>query len=183
MSKVVKVKKHKAGSAQGLKVKQAALPAPAEPQVAEAVPSKSAAQDVPQPPVKDIPTEVASASQPETPATSLGSTASASTPEQFASTQVPGAGGDASSSPVGQFIDAWTSSLNPNVFKSLLAFGGALALVNMQSSGSSVSTPPIEQKPEPSSSDGRAIDGYLANALVWRDTNGNQSWDAGEPYA
>jgi VCBS repeat-containing protein len=87
---------------------------------------------------------------------------------------------------LGQSVQAWVQQINPEVFKPLLAFGGALVLVHQQPDAVAGTTPPPSPVPpgpvDPGSSGGHAIDGYLSNALVWRDTNGNQTWDAGEPY-
>lgn len=181
MSKVVKVNKQKAGSTKAQQVKTSVVPAPTEQQVTEVVPSKKTAPDLPKALEKDIPYETTAiqVAQAEAPAT-LVDTAASSVPVANNAAM-----GDATNAPLtalGKAIESWTSSLNPEVFKPLLAFGGALALLSMQSSSSSVVTPPSPPPTEPGS-DGRAIDGYLANALVWRDTNGNQTWDAGEPHA
>lgn len=183
MSKVVKAKKHKARSSGGHKVKHHAVHPPVEQQVQnEAVPDPLTARALPKPPAKDNPTESTAPTSALTESPLANTTASASA--AVGSSQAAPSLLETTTAPIihlGKTVEAWTQQINPDVFKPLLAFGGALALVSMQSDSAAV-TPTPTGPVVPSSSGGRAIDGYLSNALVWRDTNGNQTWDAGEPY-
>ena len=136
-----------------------------------------------QAPAQDIPAQAAASSAPLTETTPASSPAAAPASAATGASTIP-ALLESVTAPVvhwGKTMEAWAQQINPDVFKPLLVFGGALVLVHQQSDPVAISTPqpgPVD----PGSSGGRAIDGYLSNALVWRDTNGNQTWDAGEPY-
>ena len=80
-------------------------------------------------------------------------------------------------------FNQWAQQINPEVLKPLLVFGGGALLVNLSRGGSAWVKDEKPTPVAPQGTDGRAIDGYLAHALVWRDTNGNGQWDAQEPHA
>lgn len=91
-----------------------------------------------------------------------------------------------------QTLQQWGVPIHSEAFKGLLGFASLsyLSSVVMRTADPLPSSteprplPPSPEEPQPEvgRSGGRAIDGYLSNALVWRDTNGNQIWNADEPY-
>ena len=196
MSNVVKVKKHKGHTAGAQKAKHHTVHTPAEPaSTSEASAPPQTAAELPKAQALAAETAASATTRPEAPAESTATSTATG-----ALTAAPHAGqvtpwldnGPAPSANLAQRLDAWAQQINPDVFKPLLAFGGAWALISQQTAaslapmGPSVIAPvepPVTPPPVVSgSSDGRAIDGYLSHALVWRDTNNNQTWDAGEPY-
>jgi VCBS repeat-containing protein len=193
MSKIVKVNQHKARSSGVQKTKHHAVRPSAELLThKQAAPTQEPLVELPKATAKDTATEaIASPAQGLDLDTTSAQAATASTsPTPVSSHSVP-ASLELGASPTtsqGPSLAAWAQHISPDVFKPLLAFGGALALIHLAGDSntepaSPTVAPPVVPPLVPGSSDGRAIDGYLSNALVWRDTNNNQTWDAGEPYS
>jgi VCBS repeat-containing protein len=85
----------------------------------------------------------------------------------------------------------WTPQISTDVFKQMMVFGGGLILLSSIGSGSRGDatppatppvTPPAPQPVDPGTAHVQPIDGYLANALIWRDADDDKTYDAGELY-
>lgn len=85
----------------------------------------------------------------------------------------------------------WPSQINTDAFKPLLALAGGLLLA--RSAGADTSdgvtqpvtppgVPPVLPPVNPGSTSVQPIDGYLANALIWRDADDDKTYDVGELY-
>ena len=127
----------------------------------------------------------------ETTLAAASSTAAADLPANSLNPLAPTVTSGALDTASGKTAQAWSPAVDSQAFRLLMVLGGAVFLGSMGSSGrgNTLTTPPNPTQPEPPNpepeplaSDGAAIDGYLANALVWRDRNEDQQWNPGEHY-
>ena len=97
-------------------------------------------------------------------------------------TPIQSGGSSSTTSSVWSASSGWSWGSDAQSFKSLAMLGGGLlVLASAGGGGSSGGTtqPPL---PPVNLLSGTGIDGYIAHALVWRDLNGDGTWNSGEDY-
>ncbi|MGV1046111.1 beta strand repeat-containing protein, partial [Limnohabitans sp.] len=78
--------------------------------------------------------------------------------------------------------NGWSWGSDAQSFKSMAMLGGGLLLLAGGGGGGGSSTTTQPPPPPVNLLSGTGIDGYIAHALVWRDLNGDGTWNSGEDY-